>query len=342
MKKQCLISLLILWMCSSGTAAAQTDVDATLGAIVRVRATVPETARSAARLGLEREGNGVAIDAKGHVLTIGYLILEAAEVEITGGDGQAVQASVVGYDHHTGFGLLKAARPLKVPVMELGDSARLAEGEPLVVAGYGGRQAAQGVRVVSLSEFAGAWEYLLDRAIFIAPSYDDYGGAALIDRRGRLVGIGSLISQVNIAGLGLLAANMFVPIDLLKPILADLISSGRPEKSSRPWLGIRSEEIHGRVFVLGVSSDGPSEKAGIRPGDLVLAVKEKPVTGLADFYRQTWALGPAGVEVPLQVLQGLVIRTIVVRSADRQEQLRFNTRQTTFHMKRNSENTKRG
>lgn len=316
-----------------GSAGAETEAEKILAVVVKVRATVPETARTAATLGTEREGNGVVIDSAGHVLTIGYLILEAAEVLITEADSEPIKAAVVGYDHRTGFGLLRPARPLKAPAIVLGNSAEISEGEPLLVAGYGGRESAQGVRVVSRSEFAGSWEYLLEKAIFTAPAYAEFSGAALIDRKGRLVGIGSLYSQIQIEGLGVVPANMFVPIDLLKPILSDLLKFGRTKELPRPWLGIRAETIQGRVFVLGVSKDGPSEKAGIQAGDLVLAVKEKAVSGLSDFYRKVWALGPAGVDVPLRMLQDIQIRRIVVHSADRSEYLQLNPKQTAFYFR---------
>jgi len=330
MGKRCLILLVILNILLSGAAAGQTEGEKILTAVVKVRAVIPETARTAETLGTEREGSGVVIDSDGHILTIGYLILEAADVEITEMNGTPLKAAVVGYDHRTGFGLLRAARPLRVPSLELGSSAEILTGEPLLVVAYGGQDAVQGVRVVSLREFAGSWEYLLDRAIFTAPPYTEFSGAALIDRSGRLAGIGSLFSQMQIQDLGLVPTNMFVPIDLLKPILSDLLKYGHSREAPRPWLGIRADTIHARVFVLGVSPDGPSEKAGIKTGDLVLAVKDKAVRGLADFYRSVWALGAAGVDVPLTMLQDIRIRQIMVRSADRSQYLRLNPKRTAF------------
>jgi len=334
MKRRFMIILLVIYMLLCGAAAAQTEAEKILTAVVKVRAVIPETARTAETLGTEREGSGVVIDAEGRVLTIGYLILEATDVEITEIGGQPLKATVLGYDHRSGFGLLKASRPLKVPALVLGNSAEITTGEPLLVVGFGGRDAAQGVRVVSLSEFAGSWEYLLDRAIFTAPPYAEFSGTALMDRNGRLVGIGSLYSQMQIQDLGVVPTNMFVPIDLLKPILSDLIQYGHSRKAPLPWLGIRAEGIQGRVFVIGVSPDGPSEKAGIKAGDLVLAVREKPVHSLADFYRSVWALGTAGVEVPLTLLQDIRIRQLVVRSADRNQYLRLNPKRTAFDVKK--------
>jgi serine protease Do len=292
-------------------------------AIVKIRSIVPSDARTARLLGIEREGNGVVIDANGHVLTIGYLILEAETIEVIGPEGKAVKATFVGYDHDTGFGLLRTNKPLSVVPMKLGQSSEIKVGDPVLVAGYGGPDAVQTTRVVSRSEFAGYWEYLLEDAIFTAPHYPSFGGAALIGHGGRLLGIGSLLTQVMIPGFGSIPCNMFVPINLLKPILADLTAIGRSRESPRPWLGLYAEETHGRVFVIRVTSGGPAEKAGLQPGDIILTVNKKAVNALADFYRKVWALGSAGVDVPLSVLQGIQIRDIIVHSANRSEFLRF-------------------
>ena len=294
-----------------------------LKAIVKVRAVVPNDAFTAGTLGTEREGNGVVIDSKGHILTIGYLIIEAETIEVIGPEGKPVPAMFVGYDHHSGFGILRAEKPLAVEPMKLGESSKVIEGEPVLVAGHGGSGAIQAARVLSRKEFAGYWEYLLENAIYTFPAYSNFGGAALIDRDGHLLGIGSLYTQLLIQGLGSIPCNIFVPIDLLKPILNDLIEKGRPRKAPKPWLGISAEEAHGRVFITKVTSGGPAEKAGIQPGDLVLSVKGKGVEGLADFYRRVWALGDSGVDVPLSVLQGMQIREITVRSADRHQFLKL-------------------
>jgi len=197
------------------------------------------------------------------------------------------------------------------------------EGDPIIVAGYGGGEAVQVGRVISRKEFAGYWEYLLNDAIFTTPPYANFGGAALIDRDGRLVGIGSLFTQIVIQGFGSIPCNIFVPIDLLNPILSDLVTRGRSRQAPRPWLGLNVEEAHGRVFVVRVTSEGPAERAGLQLGDLILTVNGKAVNGLADFYRKVWALGDAGIDVSLSILRGTQIRDITVHSADRYQFLRL-------------------
>jgi S1-C subfamily serine protease len=263
----------------------------------------------------------VVIDDKGHILTIGYLILEAEAIEVIGAQGDPVKARFVAYDYKTGFGLLRADPPLAVKPLKLGQSSQLKAGDPILVVGFGGAEAVLGSRVISRMEFAGYWEYLLENAIYTTPPYPNYGGAALLDHNGQLLGIGSIYTQVSIPGVGVMPCNMSVPIDLLKPILADLIDSGRSSKSAQPWLGVHADEAHGRVFIIRVTPGGPADKAGIKAGDIILGVNQKPVKTLADFFRQVWALGPAGVKVPLSILKETQVRDISVESEDRYQRL---------------------
>ena len=301
--------------------AAQTPEEL-LNAVVKVRATIPEDAATAQILGTEREGNGVVIDDRGHILTIGYLILEADTIEVHSAKADPVNARFVAYDYQTGFGIVRADPALSVKPVKLGQSSQLKEGDPILMVGFGGSEAVVGSRVVSRKEFAGYWEYLLEEAIYTSPPHANYGGAALIDSKGELLGIGSIYTQFNIPGMGILPCNMSVPIDLLKPILADLIDHGRASRPPQPWLGVHVDEVHGRVFIIRVTPGGPADKAGIKKGDIVLAVDQTPVKGLAEFFRQIWKLGPAGVKVPLEILQDTKVRRISVESADRYQFLR--------------------
>ncbi len=300
--------------------AVQAPGDILTDAVVRLSATIPAQARTAGSLGTEREGNGIVIDRQGHILTIGYLILEASRLEIKTGGGKKVAAQYVGYDHASGFGLLRAVPPLDVTPLELGESAgvKVADAVRIVTAG----EAAQGpARVMSRDAFVGYWEYLLEDSIYVAPAHPDYGGAALVDENGRLIGVGSILTRFHIASVGWVPCNMFVPIDLLKPILADLIATGAARRPPQPWMGLHGEDVQGRVFITRVSEKGPSAAAGLKPGDIILSVKDKPVDGLADFYRQVWALGVAGTPIPLRVLKGDRIEEIVVNSGDRRQYL---------------------
>lgn len=318
MKRIFLISIIIVCWAIEIRAYGNQEGEEILKSIVKIKSTIPEEAFTAATLGTKREGNGVIIDLQGHILTTGYLIIEAEKIEVSiQGEEKPMPARFVGYDHATGFGLLRTQKPGRLKPIKLGQSGLVKEGMPLLIAAYGGKEAAQVVRVISRKEFAGYWEYILEDPFYTIPAIANYGGAALINQDGQLVGIGSLLSQVLVQGFGAVPCNISIPIDLLLPILDDLKTKSRPQKEPRPWLGINAEEAHGRVFITRIISGGPAEKAGLKTGDLVLSVKGKEVRSLIDFYRQVWALGNAGVDVPVGILQGIQTREIIIKSSDR-------------------------
>jgi S1-C subfamily serine protease len=317
MKKIYLNFLFVVLAIFAVKAHADQGAEKILEAIVEVRISVAENARTAERFGTNRVASGVVIDEIGHILTIGFQTIEADKIQIVSKDRKTVTATVVAYDRNTGFGLLRTTSPPQVTPMPLGSSMELKKGDPALAVSYGSADTVHGVIVVERKEFAGPWEYLLENAIFTAPPFDQFSGAALINRDGHLVGIGYLFSQLRIEGQLAVPTNMFVPIDVLKPILGDLKSSGNSGIPPRPWLGVRTQEVYGRLLVERVTSDSPSEKAGIRTGDIILAVNNQDVHGMADFYRKVWALGKAGVDVPLRILQGIQIRDVVVHSIDR-------------------------
>lgn len=294
-----------------------------LSAIVQVNSTVPLEARTAAGLGRERTGTGVVIDNRGLVLTIGYVILEAIEVSVRGPDGRLMPATIIAYDHETGFGLIRTNTPIDVEPMPLGSIQNINVMEQLLVASRVGRLDAKGVYLVERKPFAGYWEYLLDEALFTAPAYAQFGGAALIDRRGELVGIGSLIVSGQAAHSKARAGNMFVPIDLLKPIMSDLLAQGRRSDRPHPWLGLFLEEHRGRIFVTRVAPDGPAQDAGMSVDDLILGIDGVVVNSLADFYRILWQRGDAGIDVPLDVVRGQTASSTIVKSGDRYQYLRL-------------------
>jgi S1-C subfamily serine protease len=313
----------VVAIAGAGADARAAGPDALEG-VVQITAHVPQDARTASTLGTERQGTGVVIDDSGLIVTIGYLILEAIEIQVEGAAPDPVPARVVGYDHETGFGLVRAERALDLTPIPLGVSADVRPPQPLMVLSNVGELDAAGVYVVDRRDFAGYWEYLLEDAIFTAPPHAEFGGAALIDRNGRLVGIGSLlVNDAAVRGRPI-PGNMFVPIDQLKPIMGDLLSRGRRADPGRPWLGVTLEEGYGRVFVTRVSPEGPAAEAGIAPDDVILGIGGVQVQGLADFYRALWDRGVAGVEVPLDVLQGMEVRRVAVKSGDRYRYLRLN------------------
>ncbi len=312
--------LLSLLLSPQGTAAAQANP---LDSVVGVEARVPADARTANALGTRREGSGVVIDDKGLVLTIGYLILEAESTEIVLPGDRRIPAEVVAYDYDSGFGLLRALGRLDLDPVDLGDSSALTAHSQILVASFGYAQNLTPALVASRRDFAGYWEYLLPNAIFTTPPHRGFGGAALFGPDGRLLGIGSLFVGDAAAKDQPLAGNMFVPIDALKPIMADLLSHGRRSGPGHPWLGVFTQELRGRLFVDRVSPQGPAAAAGLAVGDIIVSVGDAPVAGMADFYRKIWALGEPGVTVPLTVLKADGLSQVEIKSGDRYDYLKL-------------------
>jgi S1-C subfamily serine protease len=294
------------------------DLDLALSAVLGLRATIPEDAFTAGTLGTERAGSGVLIRKDGLVLTIGYLVTEAETIWLTSAGGGAVPGHVLAHDQETGFGLVQALGRLNIPPIDLGIGLRVGAGDRAIMAAEGGRRHAIAARVVARQEFAGYWEYVLDRAIFTAPAHPFWGGAALIGADGRLIGIGSLHVQHANGGRELRRdVNMVVPIDLLPPVLDDVLTYGRPNRPARPWLGLYAAEVEDAIVVAGLVERGPANKAGLRPGDRILAVRDDSVASLAGFWRKVWAGGPAGSEVVLQVARDRETLAVRILSADR-------------------------
>src|SRR5665213_293476 len=293
------------------------DLERALSSVVGLHSIIPSDGFTAETLGTERAGNGVLID-NGLVLTVGYLITEAATVWLHLGDGRVMEGHALGFDQETGFGLVQALGSIDLPVLPIGSSRAAQNGERVVIGGAGGRTRSLAGRIVARQEFAGYWEYVLDEAIFTSPAHPNWGGTGLISAQGELIGIGSL--QLERAREGKKEnehLNMVVPIDLLTPILDDLRKFGRVNKPARPWLGVYSTEIEDKIVAVGIAPKGPAARAELKTGDVILAVKGENVTTLAAFYRKVWSLGQAGVEVPLTLYREGVTFDVRVNSSDR-------------------------
>jgi S1-C subfamily serine protease len=291
------------------------DLEHALSSVVGLHSIIPPDAFTAETLGTERAGNGVVID-DGLVLTIGYLITEAESVWLHLGDGRVMEGHALGFDAVTGFGLVQALGRLEIDPLPIGSSAATKIGDRVVVGGAGGRTRSVASQIAAKQEFAGYWEYLLDEAMFTFPAHPNWGGTGLISASGELIGIGSLQLERERAGKAE-HVNMIVPIDLLSPVLDDLRRFGKVNRPGRPWLGMYSTEIDNRVVVIGISGNGPAARAELKAGDVILAVKGEKVTNQAEFYRKLWALGAAGVDVPLTVHHEGVTFDVTLASTDR-------------------------
>ena len=297
------------------------DLEAALDSVVLLRSEIPEDAFTASLLGTERAGNGIVIREDGLVLTIGYLITEASTIWLTTNKGAVAGGFPVAYDQASGFGLVQPLAPLGVKPIARGTAASCQVGANVVVAGHGGRAHALKATVFAKREFAGYWEYVLDEAVFTAPAHPQWGGSALIGADGKLLGVGSLLVQEKIDA-GTIQGNMIVPIDLLEPILDDLLKLGRPDRPARPWLGLYATEAGAKLVIAGLAPGGPAERAGLQVGDIVVEASGAKPSSLADLFRRIWAAGSAGAQVRLKVVREGKFVDVKVVSADRTDFLK--------------------
>lgn len=304
------------------------NLDRLLKAAVALRAQVPKESLSASRLGTDRAGSAVAIlgpeTPPGLFLTVGYLVTDADTVWLTDHRGRTAPAFALAQDQDTGFALVRAASMdmLDAPPLPLGDSDTISVGDAAVVAGSGGRSAAVAAKVVARQAFTGYWEYMVDEAIFTAPAHPHWAGTAVLDAAGTLVGIGSLKVEQLVDRRTVTDTNMSIPINLLKPILPELLAQGRRSGAARPWLGIHTAEFRGRLLIVDVTDDSPAAKAGVKEGDAVAAVGGTPVTELSDFYKAVWNAGPAGTAIPLTLRREGERVDVMISSIDRATRLR--------------------
>jgi len=319
-----LVAAMVAALLLSAPAAAQTaSLDELISAVVKIKTHINPDGYTVRNLGRDREGSGILIDADGLILTIGYLMVEAYAAEVITNDGRTVPADIVGYDHESGFGLLRTIEPLKIKPFTFGKASDVKEKDVAVVASGGGAKMVAPVVVVGKREFVGNWEYMLEEAIYTSPPHPAWSGAALISREGKLIGVGSLIVGDAAGSKESNPGNMFVPVDRLTPILGDLLADGRPSGPGRPWLGMNADETHGRLLVGRVTPGGPAEKAGIQRGDVIMSVNGETPRGLNDFYRKVWSQGSAGAVIALDVQQSNAVRRIDIKSINRLDHLKL-------------------
>ena len=309
---------------SATNASAQDTINALTkaqAAVVGVQVIAAEGARSAQTLGKARSGSGVVIGADGLIVTIGYLILEADQIQITTVDKKTVPAQVVAYDLATGFGLIRPVVPLRgIAPVPLGGSVGIKTGESLMVSTGASVDDDADVgmtQLVSKRAFSGYWEYHIDGALFTSPPMQNHSGAPLFNQKGELLGVGSLFVMDAMGENVRLPGNMFVPVDLLKPIMSEMLQTGSSKLSKRPWLGLTSSEQGGRVQIVRINPDSPAQAAGLKVGDVVLAVDDAKVASLETFYKKVWDRASPEGEIKLTVLQGADLKTITLKAVDR-------------------------
>lgn len=294
------------------------NLDSAINSVVKVRTSIPAAAFTADVLGTERIGSGVLINNNGLVLTVGYLVTEAETVWLTTNLNQSIPGHVVAYDQSSGLGLVQALGSLDIDASELDSSDLITVNDDIFFISYGGIEHSLCSKISRIDEFAGYWEYLLEAAIYTSPPHPQWGGAAVFNKKGHIIGIGSLFLQEIFEGQNL-QGNLAIPTSILKSIMGDMLEFGRSSAPARPWLGMYAVESEKTLTVNSLARYGPAELAGVLQGDKVVGVGEESVSTLANFFRSVWTLGAAGVSVPININRNGNQRQLVINSIDRND-----------------------
>ena len=294
------------------------NLDSAINSVVKVRTSIPAAAFTADVLGTERIGSGVLINNSGLILTVGYLVTEAETVWLTTNLNQSIPGHVVAYDQSSGLGLVQALGSLDIDASELDSSDLVTVNDDIFFISYGGIEHSLCSKISRIDEFAGYWEYLLEAAIYTSPPHPQWGGAAVFNKKGHIIGIGSLFLQEIFEGQNL-QGNLAIPTSILKSIMGDMLEFGRSSAPARPWLGMYAVESEKTLTVNSLARYGPAELAGVLQGDKVVGVGEESVSTLANFFRSVWTLGAAGVSVPININRNGNKLQLVINSIDRND-----------------------
>ena len=294
------------------------NLDSAINSVVKVRTSIPAAAFTADVLGTERIGSGVLINNSGLILTVGYLVTEAETVWLTTNLNQSIPGHVVAYDQSSGLGLVQALGSLDIDASELDSSDLVTVNDDIFFISYGGIEHSLCSKISRIDEFAGYWEYLLEAAIYTSPPHPQWGGAAVFNKKGHIIGIGSLLLQEIFEGQNL-QGNLAIPTSILKSIMGDMLEFGRSSAPARPWLGMYAVESEKTLTVNSLARYGPAELAGVLQGDKVVGVGEESVSTLANFFRSVWTLGAAGVSVPININRNGNQLQLVINSIDRND-----------------------
>jgi S1-C subfamily serine protease len=265
-----------------------------------------------------RWGSGVIFDSAGYVVTVSYVLMDAEVIRVVLRDGRVVPGKLVGLDLEHGLGVLKLEGDGPWPAAVLGDSTKVSVGQATATLGVDENNAlavTQG-SVQEVRSFAGYWEFLLDRAFVVAPHNPSFGGSALVNLQGEVIGITNLrIGEQPFA-------NLAIPIEYFIASREELIAKGRVvSRPPRPWLGLWILPGSEGVVVAGASPRSPAIQAGLQRGDVILRINGEKVEGQEDFYRKLWQT-KIGQDVSLVIVRESRFQVITVRPIDRYELLR--------------------
>ncbi|MGH7276511.1 MAG: S1C family serine protease, partial [Candidatus Rokuibacteriota bacterium] len=263
--------------------------------------------------GKQRFGSAVIFDPRGYALTVSYILLDAVGIEAQTRDGTKVEARLVGLDLDSGLGVVKLEGAGPWPVATLGGSTDVVAGMRTGTVGVNEDNDLVHVTgvVQAVRRFSAYWEYMLERAIIVAPASPQWGGSAVVNDRGEVVGIASLrlgeAPHVNLA----------IPTERFLPVKDELIATGRvASRPPRPWLGVYTVDVRDGLVVSELSPIGPAARAGFVKGDRILRVNGVAVASQEQFYEQLWSRR-AGDLIEVAVQRQDRVHVIAVPSIDR-------------------------
>ena len=293
-----------------------------LGALVKVYVQTVAHARSASSDGRERHGTGVVVEPGGLILTSALLVQEADSIVVTTLDARTVTAAVAAHDPALGIAVLRPAAALGVRPLPVGHSATLEPRAWVSLASAASHRTVSVATVLAKRDFAGDREYLVEDAIFTAPAIHDCAGAALIDRTGKLIGVGALaVKEIPSPEAALGPGNVFIPVERFLPALSHLARADGSSAPRRPWLGLVTEPSPAGLVVTHVPPGSPAERAGLRVGDAITAVDGTEVRTHVELYRSVWRTGAPGSSVRLTIQRDGTAREVRVRAIEVQDYL---------------------
>ncbi len=281
---------------------------------VALQVEVSEDHPSVAALGSERMGSAVLVDERGLLLTVNYVVIGGRRITAILPDGQRHRVEILAQDFDSGLAVLRMPEcTLRGAV--LGESRRLETGQEVFILASTGtteRRVSSGV-ITALEPFDAAWEYRLDVSIQTSAVNPGFGGGALFDLQGRVVGITSL----NLGRVG--RFSLAIPIHLFTERREELLRFGTPlHQARRAWVGLYSEPTPAGLVVIGLVPGGPAAEAGVREGDVILAVNDREVPTRQELYREMWKHA-AGDPLIFHVQRENEVILVQVSSADRAE-----------------------
>ena len=273
-------------------------------------------------------GSGVIISTTGYILTNNHVVEGADQIEVILNDTRKARARVIGTDPDTDLAILKIDLD-KLPAIVLGDSDTLQVGDPVLAIGnpFGVGQTVTSGIVSALGRNQlgiNTFENFIQTDAAINPGNS---GGALVDVNGNLMGINTAIYSRSGGSMGI---GFAIPVSTAKQVLDGIVKDGQV---TRGWIGVEPQNLNaelaetfnikpdavraGGVIITGVLQNGPAAQAGVQPGDVITAVKGKPVGNVSQLLTAVAALKP-GTPAPLTVLRGTSQSDIAVTPGVRQ------------------------